>query len=68
MAATVNSPTKRCSIMPPPDVIFANRDGVRVSAIAQVTADDGLSQDQQPVVVGQPGAGTRAGAQDAEAP
>ena len=47
--------------------VFANRDGVRVRAVAQVAADDGLGQHQQFVVVGQPGAGTGAGAQDAQA-
>ena len=66
MAATVKSPTKRCSITPPLDV-FANRDGVRVSAVAQIAANDGLRQNQQFVVVGQPGTGTGAGAQDAQA-
>ena len=46
---------------------LANRDGIRVSAITQVTANDGLGQNQQFVVVRQPGAGTRAGAHDAQA-
>ena len=67
MAATVKSPTKRCSIATAAVDVFANRDGVRVCAVAQVAADDGLGQHQQFVVVGQPGAGTGAGAQDAEA-
>ena len=50
-----------------PEDEFAHRDGVRVGAVAQVAADDGLGQHQQFVIVGQPGPRPGAGAQDTQA-
>ena len=47
--------------------VFANRDGIRVCAVAQVAANGGLSQDQQLGLVGQPGTGAGAATQDAQA-
>ena len=52
MAATVNRPTKRCSIALVPGV-FADHDDVGVGAVAQEAGDRGLRQHQQIVAVGQ---------------
>ena len=52
IAATVNSPTNRCSIGPMSGV-FADHDDIRVGAVAQEAGDRGLREHQQVVAVGQ---------------
>ena len=51
MAATVNRPTKRCSMADRRRELLADHDDVGVGAVAQVARDGGLSQHQQVVVV-----------------